>query len=439
MKQREDTKQEFSTRRARVIGYGAIFLMLGGFVAWAGLSEIDGAVVAPGRLIVDKNRQAIEHPHGGVVERVVVQEGDTVSADSLLVQFDPTLTQSELTIVEGQLFELMARRGRLEAEQEDASTLVFDPLLLERARTDPNVAKLVEGQRRLFQARLESFEKSIIQLTSQREQLRLQIVGIDAQSAALDQQVHLVSAETTSQETLLQKGLAQSVRVMELRRETARLDGQRGEMVSRRAEAQTRIAEIATEELQLQSQRREQAISMLRDLQFNEMEMAERRRTLLTQLERMNVRAPISGIVYDFRILGERSVVKPADPMMFIIPQDRPLIIEAEINPIDVNKVFVNQEVVLNFTAFDMRSTPALMGRVLRVSPDSFVDATSQRTYYRAEIELPPSEAAKLDVNQVLVPGMPVEAFIRTGLHTPLAYLTTPLTRFFRKAFRDEA
>jgi HlyD family secretion protein len=436
------TRNDSDVRRSSsllpiAVGFATIFLMLGGFGVWAIRAEIDGAVVASGRIVVDRNRQAVQHPAGGVVDEILVQEGDAVSKDEVLVRLDPTITQSELRIVEGQLFELMARRARLEAERSDLDTITFDQALLDQALVDPNVEALVEGQRRLFAARVESLQEQISQLENQKLQLANQIGGIDAQTVALEQQIKLIDAETAMQETLLDKGLAQVPRILSLQREAARLSGTMGDMTARRAQAMERIAELNIQKLQLFTQRREEANAILRDLQFNEMEQAERRATLKTQLDRMDIRAPVSGVLYDLRLFGPQSVVRPADPLMYIVPQDRPLLIEAQVQPMNVNEVYVGQEVILRFAAFDMRETPDLIGVVLRVSPDAFTDPQSGRSHYRAEIELPKTEVAKLTAGQVLIPGMPVDAFIKTGAHTPMTYLTEPLTRYFDSAMRD--
>jgi HlyD family secretion protein len=189
--------------------------------------------------------------------------------------------------------------------------------------------------------------------------------------------------------------------------------------------------------LQLYARRREEAITRLRDLQFNESEMAERRNALIERLDRMEIRAPVSGIVYDMRVFGRKSVIRPADPVLYLVPQDRPLIIEARVSPINVDEVYPNQEVVLRIAAFDMRNTPDMFGSVTRISPDSFVDQQTGASFYRVEIQLPEEELTKLPEGEVLIPGMPVDAFIRTKDRTPLAYLLSPLTQYFDKAFRD--
>lgn len=437
MKMTTEDKGTFRAVWPMIVGFGTVLLLFGGFAAWAARAQIDGAVVASGRIVVERNRQVVQHPNGGVVEEIFARDGDTVAEGEVLITLDPTEVQSELKIVEGQLFEIMARRGRLEAEREERDEIVFDPFLLEMAEKNPDAAALLIGQKRLFEARRESLEQAVVQLRNQRAQLKEQIAGIDAQTTATERQLALIESEVASQEALLAKGLAQSSRVLALQRESARLAGTMGELKARRAQAEERIAELQIQELQYRSSRREEAISLLRDLQYNEMEMAERRLNLMKRLERMEVRAPVSGVVYNQQVFGRRSVIRAADPILYIVPQDQPLVIEAEVNPININEVFVDQEVVLRFDAFDMRETPDLFGKVTQVSADAYTDEQTGRSFYRVEIELPQEELSKLKEGQTLMPGMPAQAFIRTGEHTPIQYLTSPLTSYFSTAFRE--
>lgn len=426
-----------TARLPTIVGFGAMAILIAGLGIWATQAQIDGAVVASGRVIVDRNRQAVQHPDGGVVKAVLVKEGDSITRGDVLVQLDPTLPLSELSIIESQLYELMSRRGRLEAERDGATDIVFDPALVEAAARDDRIATLMRGQKSLFEARLESFRQGLTQLENQQLQLEQQVEGIDAQRASLQRQIELTEEEKTGQETLLERGLAQGTRVLNLRREVARLAGSIGEMQARRGQAMENISEIKIEMLRMHSQRREEAITTLRDLQISEMELAERRYALTTRLNRMEIRAPLTGVVYDVRLLGEQSVIRPADPLLFIIPQDRPMVIESRVSPININSVHIGQEVVIRFRAFDMRETPDLLGRVTRISPDAFTDATTGASFYRVEVELPEAELAKLHEGQVVIPGMPVDTFLRTGEYSPLTYLTQPLTRYFKDAMRE--
>lgn len=428
---------EFSVHRHLALGLGGLAVLILGFGGWASFSEISGAVIAPGQIEVDQNRQVVQHPDGGVVAQILAQEGDSVRQGQLLIQLDATRLGSELAIIEGQLFELMARRGRLEAERDDKPEPVYDALLRDSAASNADAAVLMAGQSQLLAARRASRAQEVAQLAKRRSQIDTQITGISAQSQALGQQLELIEQELKDQQTLLDRGLAQAGRVLALRREQARLSGQLGELTAQRALAQERATEIDLEVIKLRTQQREEAITRLRDLQFRELELAEQRRALLDQRDRLAIRAPVSGIIYGLQVTTPRSVIRAAEPVMFIIPQDRPLVIAARVDPIHIDKITLGQPVNLRFSALDQRTTPELTGEVAKVSPDAFVDQARGLSYYRAEITLPEAEQAKLPENIRLLPGMPVEAFIRTGDRTPLAYLTKPLTDYFSKAFRD--
>ena len=420
-----------------VIGILGLVVLLGGFGTWAAMAQISGAIIAPGRIEVEQNRQVIQHPDGGVVTDIPVSEGDFVAQDDILLRLDPNELRSRLSIVESQLFELVARRGRLEAERDGRDEIAFDSLITEAAETDPDAAGLIAGQRRLIAARRASLAQEVDQLSKRRAQIRDQIIGIEAQNKAIGEQLALLTLELTDQQSLLDRGLAQAARVLSLQREQARLEGTRGELLAQKAQAEGRITEIEVEILKLETRRREEAITQLRDLQFRELELREERRALTERMGRLDLRAPVSGIVYGLKVFALNSVVRPADPVMFIVPQDRPLIINARVEPIHIDKLFVEQEVVLRFTAFDMRTTPELLGTVTQVSADAFEDDATQQSYYRAQIVLSEGEQAKLPEGTRLIPGMPVEAFIRTDDRTPIAYLTKPLTDYLAKAFRD--
>jgi len=416
--------EKWSAGRPMVIGMITLFILVGGLGAWSVKTQISGAIIASGKIEVDQNRQVVQHPDGGVVDSILVEEGDTVAEGDILIRLDPTLLASELHIIEGQLFELVARRGRLEAERDSSDT-------------NEDVLDQVNGQQRLFQARRDSIEKEVEQLGKRRNQIADQLIGIDAQMAAMDVQLDLIHQELANQQSLLDKGLAQIAKVLNLQREEARLSGTVGELKAQRAQAEGRITEIDIKILKLGTQRREEAITRLRDLQFQELELAEQRRSLIERLSRLDIRAPVSGIVYGLQVFAKRSVIRPADPVLFLVPQDKPLVIMAQVEPIHIDEIFVNQDVTLRFSALDSRTTPELFGRVVQISADAFQDENTAFSYYRAEIELNEGEMTRLPDGTILIPGMPVEAYIQTADRTPLAYLIKPLADYFAKAFRE--
>ena len=289
------------------------------------------------------------------------------------------------------------------------------------------MSDLLAGQDRLFQARLETSRRSVEQLTQQRAQIASQLTGVQAQQAALATQRQLIAQELVDQQSLLDRGLAQASRVLALQREEASLLGRAGELTAQAAQAAERMTEIEIQILGLSSTRREDAITTLRDLQYNELELSERHRTLTRQLDRLDIRAPVSGIVYGLQVFAEQSVILPADPVLFLIPQDRPLVIATQVEVIDIDQIFLGQEVTLRFSAFDQRRSPELKGKVTLVSADAFENENSGQSFYRAEVQLNEGEIERLPTDMTLIPGMPVEAFVRTADRTPMNYLLLSL------------
>ena len=430
----DNPKQRWSTTGPMTLGLIALLVLVGGFGTWAVMAQITSAVIASGQIEVDRNRQVIQHPDGGVVDAILVQEGDAVVKGDTLIRLDASLLKSELVVVEGQLFEIIARRGRLEAERDGETALTFDPLLSDV----PQGPSLIAGQTRLFDARLESSIRAIEQLQQQRAQISSQISGIAAQQTALATQSDLIQQELTNQQTLLRQQLIQASRVLALQRQEANLLGRVGELTASAAQAAERQTEIEIQILTLASTRREEAITRLRDLQYNELELSERRRTLRQRLDRLDLRAPVSGIVYGMQVFAEQSVIRGAEPVMFLVPQDRPLVIATKVQPTDIDQIHLGQDVTLRFSAFDQRRTPELMGTVTLVSADIFLDDATQVSYYQAEVQLNEGEAEKLPEDMVLIPGMPVEAFVRTADRSPMDYLLKPLADYFAKAFREQ-
>jgi len=426
----------WSAARPLWFGFLTVVVLIVGFGGWSIFTSITGAIVSSGQIEVEQNRQVVQHIDGGVVAQIAVQEGQTVQAGDLLIRLDGSLLASELTIVEGQLYEMRARSARLEAERDDAETVAFPDDVVALAAGRDDVENQIEGQRRLFFARRETVAKQTEQLQRRLEQTAAQIGGIDAQKTALAEQLTLLAAETEGQESLLAKGLAQSSRVMDLQREAAALTGSMGELTANRAQAEGRGTEVELEILRLAAARREEANTQLRELGPQALELAERRRALVERIARLEIRAPVSGIVLGLTVTTPRAVIRAADPVLYLIPQDRPLIIATQVQPIHIDEVHVGQSVRLVFSAFSTHTTPELTGHVVLISADAFTDQRSQATYFRAEIMLDLGEVEKLG-NVVLVPGMPVEAFIQTGARTPMAYLLKPFTDYFARAFRE--
>ncbi len=430
-------QKRWSARWPLIVGFVAVGILVGGFGTWATMTQIAGAIIASGKIEVERNRQVVQHPNGGVVAEIAVDEGDAVDAGDLLLRLDDTRLRSQLTITEGQLYEIVARRGRLEAERDGREDVVFMEEVVAAGAADPELAELMAGQRNLFRARRDSVSQERDQLEKRKAQILNQIDGIDAQSASLTRQLELITQEKESQQTLFDRGLAQAGTLLALQRSAANLEGQIGELAANKAQAQARITETEIEMLKIGTHLREQAITQLRDLRYRELELREQRAALLEELDRLEIRAPVSGVVYSLQVQTLRSVVQAAQPILYLVPQDRPLVIAARVEPIHIDQLLVGQQVNLRFSALDQRTTPELEGRVTLVSADAFEDEATRLTFYRAEIMLEPGQVDRLGPDVALIPGMPVEAYIRTADRSPLVYLTKPLMDYFNRAFRE--
>lgn len=419
-----------------ICGIVALLLLIGGLGAWSVKARLSGAVVAPGLVQVERNRQVVQHPDGGVVGEILVKDSDRVDKGDILIRLDGRRQKSELSIIEGQLREIAARASRLRAERDSLAGIDFGPELTEMAETDPAVDSLLKGERTLFIARREAMEQETELLHEKNRQIENRIEGIGAQLDAMRQQEELLKGDLSDQQALLAKQLTQSSRVSELLRETANLSGQIGRSEAEVAELKGQVASNDIALLQLSTRRREEAVSMLRDLQFREIELTERQIVLQDTLTRLDIRSPAGGIIYGMQVFAEQSVVQPAQPLMYIIPQDEPLVAQARVEAINIDEVYVGQDASLRFSAFDQRQIPEIGGQVKRISADVLKDDNTGLSYYSVDIQPLDSELGKLGKSQLL-PGMPVEAFIRTGERTPLAYLLEPLTSFFGRAMRE--
>lgn len=423
-------------RGPMLLGTLTTVLLLAGTFFWGMMTTITGAVVTSGQVEVEQNRQIVQHADGGIVAEILVSEGSRVAAGEVVLRLDGTLLQSEFAITEAQFLELLARRGRLEAERDGRTDLVFPEELQTLARSSPEALSLMEGQRALFLARADTQSQQISQLRQRNAQTRSLIEGLDAQKVALEQQSRLIDQELTAQQSLFDKGLAQVSRVLALQREAARLAGEMGELTASRAQAGERISETEFEILSLTAAAREEAGSQLRDIGYRELELAERRRALREQIARLDLRAPAAGVVLNLSVTTPRAVIRPAEPVLYIIPQDRPLVIATRVPNLHIDQVIPGQEVRVIFPAFSTRTTPELFGTIASVSADALTDEQTLMPYYRAEIVLNPGETAKLG-QLTLLPGMPVDAYIRTEERTPLQFLTRPFTDYFTRAFRE--
>lgn len=431
-----DTRPVWRITVPAIIGFVALVILVGGLGIWAVQTRLAGAIISQGVIEVQSNRQVVEHPDGGVVGEIYVRDGDAVSEGDLLVRLDDTFLSSEKTIVETQLFELLARRARLEAERDGVDPKALAARLAEIQQQENVEPDLIAGQQRLFEARLDTLNQQTEQLGKQLIQIESEIEGTEAQLVSLRRQVDLIQNELKDQQSLFDRGLTPASRVSALQREEASLTGEIGRLEAAVARLAGQIAATEIEIVELTATRREQAITALRDVQTQISELAERRLSLDVRLSRLDIRAPVAGTVYGSQVFALQSVIQPAEPMMYVVPQDTPLLVAARVDAIHVDQLHIGQPVSLRFPAFNQRETPEIDGRVVTVSADTFTDEISGQTYYRAEVAPEENQIDRLK-GQALLPGMPVETMIKTDERTPLSYLVKPMTDYFNRAFRE--
>ena len=354
-----------------------------------------------------------------------------------MIELDGEDLRPELGTVEGQWFEMLARKSRLHAERDQLDVITFDPELISREATTPEIRTLIAAQEQQFVARLKSRKEEEAQLEEQQTQIGNQNEGLVSLQAATTSQIDLLTREITGQQTLLDKGLTEVTRVLTPRRELARLEGVAGQVEANIAENRGKIAEIQIQRVRLVSKAREDAIAELRELEFQEIETREKRRQILDRMARLYLRAPVSGTVYGSTADTVRAVIRSAEPVMYVVPKDTPLVVRTRIDTIHIDQVHVGQEAVVRFSAFDQRTTPQLTGHVSDVSADAYTDERTGQHYYKADVKLDDHEAEKLG-HLTLLPGMPVESFIQTGARSALSYFVKPMEDYFTRAFRDE-
>lgn len=424
----------FPARAVGLKGLAAVAGLALGLAGWAALVPLSGAVVAPGRVEVDVNRQVVQHLDGGIVERLAVRDGDRVTRGQVLMVLDGAALEAQAAQVQAQLDALHARQVRLRAERDGATSMTVPPDLERQAEGRPALAALLAGEGRLFRARETSVAEEQAQLAAQVDQISHQVAGIDAQIAATDRQIALIGKDAGTQRALLSRGLAQAARVMALDRQQAALEGTRGALIATRAATLSQATAARIAGLRLVSTRRETAEGDLRTLDPQALDAAERLSALRARIARLTLRAPMAGIVYDLRISGPQAVIQPAAPILSIVPQDRPLIVAAQVPPVNIDDVAPGAEVGLHLLGFHDRLARQSRGHVLTVSPDAFRDSQTGRAYYEVRIAL---DRGSGPGGRPILPGMPVEAFIRTGARTPFAYLVAPLRDYFNHALHE--
>ena len=421
----------------RHIGAGLALaaLLVAGVGAWAIETRISGAVVAPGTLVVSSNLKKVQHPVGGVVGELRVRDGDRVKAGDVVMRLDETVTRANLAIVDQTLVEQTARKARLVAEQDGAEEISFSPDLTARI-SEADVQDAMLGEMRLLRVRRTSREGQKSQLQERIAQTHEQIRGLNEQVVAKDREIDLLTQQLSGLEDLWSKRMIEFSKLVAVRRDAARISGERGALVSAIAQAKGKIAETEIQALQIDQDLRTEVGKELVEVRGKIAEYVERKITAEDQLRRIDIRAPQSGLVHELAVHTVGGVIAPGEQIMMIVPEADALEVETKVNPQDIDQVHFGQKTVLRFPAFNQRTTPEIDGAISYVSADLSTDQHSGTTFYKARVAIPAEGITRLgDVH--LVPGMPVESFVQTTERTVISYLTKPLMDQVNRAFKE--
>ena len=414
----------------------AAVLLVAGLGGWAMTTEFSGAVIAAGQLVVDSNVKKVQHPTGGVVGSLNVREGQEVKAGDIVISLDDTQIRANRDIVVKALNELAARQAREEAERDGLDKVTFPAELIAR-KSDPDVAMAVTGEQRQFEIRRTSREGQKAQLRERIVQLRQEIGGYEAQITSKDKQIEWVGKELVGVYELWEKNLIPYTRVTSLEREKERLVGERGQLTASIAQSKGKIAEIELQILQVDQDMRTEVGKDLAEIRARTAEMVERKVAAEDQLKRVDLRAPIDGVVLQLTVHTVGGVITAGEAIMLIVPQTDTLQVEAKVPPQEIDQIRIGQPAVLRFVAFSQRSTPELNGTVVRISADVSEDTKTGARFYTIRLGVSPEEVARLGAVR-LVPGMPVETLIQTSPRTVMSYLVKPLHDQLMRMFREK-
>ncbi len=425
-----------SIRRHLFAGVAVVALLAGGVGGWASTTEFAGAVIASGSVVVDSNIKKVQHLSGGIVGELRVHDGDRVSVGDVVVRLDDTVTRANLAIVKKGLDELVGRKSRLESERDGRQTIKFPDEMLAR-KSDPEVAHVMESESKLFELRRSARQGQKAQYRERIDQLQEEARGLGAQQAAKDQELGLIGRELVGVKELWSKNLIQLTRLTALEREQARLQGERGQLIASAAQIKGKIAETELQIIQVDQDLSSDVAKEMREIEAKIGEYVERKVAAEDQLKRVEIRAPQDGTVFQLAVHTVGGVIAAGDVIMLVVPNADNLIVEAKVNPQDIDQLQLGQKARLRFSAFNQRSTPEIAGVLTRISADTTTDQRTGQSFYVIRVAMSPEAVARLGEVKLL-PGMPVEAFVQTGERTVLSYLMKPLRDQFMRTFREK-
>ncbi|MBO0145342.1 HlyD family type I secretion periplasmic adaptor subunit [Agrobacterium sp. Ap1] len=412
---------------------------LGGLVAgaggWAATMNISAAVIGSGVIGVEGNTKKIQHGKGGIVREIRVSNGTLVRAGDIVLRLDGVEASTTRAATIKEIDQLDARRLRLIAERDGVEELI-DPMQQIARLEDRQFIEGLKSETSLFKARREQIDSKTAQLKEQIAQIEQQRDGTRQRLISNAEEASWSEQQAQKIENLAKEGLVQFSRLADSKRMVAQLSGERSQLLSDEATAGKRIIEIELQIAQLDKDRRTEVLTDLLDTEGKLAKLAEQRLALEDQIEHLDIRAPVDGIVHQLATHTIGGLLSPGETAMNIVPTRDMLTVDMRIKPNDVDQVSIGQAARLRFSAFNQRTTSEIEGRIESLSPDVSVNEQTGETWYSARIAISPQERAKLG-ELALIPGMPVEAYIKAEPRTALAYIIKPISDQMERAMRE--
>lgn len=424
-------------RPAMRFGLWTLAIGFGGFLLWAGLAPLDEGVPAHGTVIAEGKRKTVQHLSGGVVEAILVREGEIVRSGQPLVRLNAKAAQAQHAAARAQFVVSAASEARLHAERAGLATISFPKELL-TDREDPEVKEAMASQVLLFNSRRGALLGEAAVLRENIAGLRQQIIGLEAQVAAKKMQMDLLREQAVSLRDLTRDGFYPRNRLLDIERALAEVSGEHGEILATLARVRNQIAELNLRILQRRQEFQRDVETELAQVQRDTGALRERLTAVSDELQRIEIQAPVDGMVVDLRVHTLGGVIAPGAQLMNIAPLNEPMIIEARVPPHMIDRVHADLTVTVLFPAFNASTIPTVEGRVRTISADLVPDPNPQLpSAYLAQIEVTP-ESMKTLGNRVIRTGMPADVVITTGERTLLGYLLKPLTGRISVSFKEQ-
>ncbi len=418
------------------LGYIAVFVGLGLFIAWAVTARLDGAAVAPGVVAVESNRKTIQHLEGGIIREILVRDGDVVTAGQVLLRLDPTRVDAQGDLYRNQLAGLLAQETRLLAERDGAPSLTFPPEVLQRS-TDLAVAAAMSDQKRLFDTRRDVLQRNLSVAEAQIEQIKRETDQNISDLATARKTLENIQRELEPMRQLLKQKLVSVNRVMPLEREKLRLEGviASGELQAQKLKE--RLIEAELKRNQVQGDYRQEVSTQLLDIRRQLSDVRQQLVVAEDAQRRFELKAPIAGAVQQMRIFTIGGVIKPGDPVLDIVPVNDILVIQAKISPLDIDRVGPGLNAEIRFPSFRYFGADVIRGTLRSVSRDRLLEDTSNRDpYFAAEVTVDRSSIPQEFANR-LSAGIPADVIIPTEGRTVMVYLLDPILERFNKSMRE--